>query len=175
MAVIAGIGIVVNTGTAMLFMRGRKSDINIRGAFLHMAADALVSLGVVVAGLRLSRPGPCGSTRSPASLIIAVIAWGTWGLLRDSVKMGLQAVPPGISEHKVRCYLASLPGVSAVHDLHIWPMSTTETALTAHLVMPEGHPGDDFLRDVANELRHDHRIGHTTLQIERDFDCAAGC
>ena len=175
MAVVAGIGIAVNAGTAMLFLRGRHDDINIRGAFLHMAADALVSLGVVVAGLLIMATGALWIDPVTSLAIIAVITWSTWGLLKDSVKLGLQAVPPGISNDKVRGYLAGLTGVTAVHDLHIWPMSTTETALTAHLVMPGGHPGDDFLRAVADELRHHHRIGHATLQIERDSDCVAGC
>ncbi|MXP29941.1 cation diffusion facilitator family transporter [Porphyrobacter algicida] len=175
MAVVAGVGIAVNAGTAMLFVRGRHDDINIRGAFLHMAADALVSLGVVVAGLAILATGALWIDPLTSLAIIVVIAWGTWGLLKDSVKMGLQAVPPGISEDKVRGYLSSLTGVVTVHDLHIWPMSTTETALTAHLVMPGGHPGDDFLREVAQELSHHYSIGHATLQIERDSDCVAGC
>lgn len=175
MAVIAGIGIVVNAATALLFMRGRKHDINIRGAFLHMAADALVSLGVVVAGLAIMATGAHWIDPATSLVIIAVIAWSTWGLLKDSVSMGLLAVPKGISEAEVRAYIAGLPGVSAVHDLHIWPMSTTETALTAHLVMPGGHPGDAFLGEIAKELAHHHRIGHSTIQIEHSRDCAAGC
>ena len=108
-------------------------------------------------------------------LLVLVIAWGTWGLLKDSVAMSLLAVPKTVSQSGVRAYLAGLPGVEAVHDLHIWPMSTTETALTAHLVMPGGHPGDQFLREVAEELAHHHRIGHTTIQIERDRVCVGGC
>ena len=108
-------------------------------------------------------------------VIVAVIGWGTWGLLKDSVAMSMLGVPKGISENKVRAYLSGLPGVDAVHDLHIWPMSTTETALTAHLVMPDGHPGDAFIAQLAQRLSHDHQIGHTTLQIERTRDCKAGC
>lgn len=172
MVIVAGIGIVINTATALLFMRGRHDDLNIRGAFLHMVADALVSLGVVIAGGVILLTGANWIDPVTSLVIVAVIAWGTWGLLKDSVKMGLLAVPEGISESEVRAYLDRLPGVTAVHDLHIWPMSTTETALTAHLVMPSGHPGDEFLREIANELQHRHRIGHPTIQIERDADCA---
>jgi cobalt-zinc-cadmium efflux system protein len=175
MVVVAGIGIVINTGTALLFLRGRADDLNIRGAFLHMAADALVSLGVVIAGLAILWSGALWIDPAVSLVIVLVIAWGTWGLLKDSVKMSLQAVPPGISESAVRGYLAGLPGVEAVHDLHIWPMSTTETALTAHLVMPGGHPGDAFLSEIAGELAHDHRIGHTTVQVETSRGCATGC
>ncbi|MBU1253435.1 MAG: cation diffusion facilitator family transporter [Alphaproteobacteria bacterium] len=176
MVVVAGIGIAINTGTALLFLRGRENDLNIRGAFLHMAADALVSLGVVIAGVAILWTGAVWIDPAVSLLIVLVIAWGTWGLLKDSVKMSLLAVPRGISEGAVRGYLTGLPGVEAVHDLHIWPMSTTETALTAHLVMPGGHPGDAFLREIAEELEHHHRIGHTTVQVEISReDCPGGC
>ncbi|MGN6498247.1 MAG: cation diffusion facilitator family transporter [Tsuneonella sp.] len=166
MIVIAGIGIAVNGATALLFARGRKGDINIRGAFLHMAYDALVSVGVVIAGALILWTGKRWIDPVTSLAIVAVIAWGTWGLLRDSVKMGLLAVPEGIDEAKVRDHLAACDGVSAVHDLHIWPMSTTETALTAHLVMPAGHPGDAFLRELAHDLDHRFGIGHSTVQVE---------
>jgi cobalt-zinc-cadmium efflux system protein len=166
MIVVAGIGVAINTGTALLFMGGRKHDINIRGAFLHMAADALVSVGVVIAGVLILLTGKTWIDPVTGILIVAVIAWGTWGLLKDSVKMGLLAVPEGIDEAAVRAFLAELPGVAAVHDLHIWPMSTTETALTAHVVMPAGHPGDAFLHELAHELEHRFRIGHPTIQVE---------
>ncbi|MXO62496.1 cation diffusion facilitator family transporter [Qipengyuania oceanensis] len=172
---VAGIGIVINTATALLFLRGRKHDINIRGAFLHMAADALVSVGVVIAGALILYTGALWIDPVTSLVIVAVIAWGTWGLLKDSVKMSLLAVPDGVSEADVRAYLTGLDGVDAVHDLHIWPMSTTETALTAHLVMPRGHPGDAFLREIAVELEHHHAIGHATVQIEQDRECAGGC
>lgn len=172
---VAGIGIVINGITALMFMRGRENDINIRGAFLHMAADALVSLGVVVAGALILYTGALWIDPVTSLVIVAVIAWGTWGLLKDSVAMGMLAVPKGVNEGAVRNYLAGLPGVAAVHDLHIWPMSTTETALTVHLVIPGGHPGDAFLREVGEELAHHHRIGHTTVQVEMDRECAAGC
>lgn len=175
MIVVAGIGIVINGFTALLFARGRKHDINIRGAFLHMAYDALVSVGVVVAGALILLTGAAWIDPVTSLLIVAVIAWGTWGLLKDSVKMGLLAVPDSIDEEKVRAHLAAQPGVAAVHDLHIWPMSTTETAMTAHLVMPGGHPGDAFLRALAHELAHDFGIGHATLQVEMDRECGTGC
>lgn len=166
MVIVAGIGIAINAGTAVMFMRRRQHDINVRGAFLHMAADALVSLGVVIAGFAILMTGALWIDPVVSLVIVVVIAWGTWGLLKDSVEMSLLAVPKGVSESGVRGYLAGLDGVTEIHDLHIWPMSTTETALTAHLVMPGGHPGDAFLREVAEELEHHHRIGHTTLQIE---------
>ncbi len=171
---VAGVGIVINTATALLFMGGRKHDINIRGAYLHMAADALVSVGVVLAGIAILLTGAVLIDPLVSLVIVAVIAWGTWGLLKDSVKMGLLAVPDNVSESAVREYLCGLDGVEAVHDLHIWPMSTTETALTAHLVMPAGHPGDAFLREIAHELDHHHGIGHATVQVEqaRNGGCA---
>tara|TARA_B100000678_G_scaffold177401_1_gene147970 strand:+ start:315 stop:1226 length:912 start_codon:yes stop_codon:yes gene_type:complete len=172
---VAGVGIVINTVTALLFVRGRKDDLNIRGAFLHMAADALVSVGVVVAGAAILLTGAVWLDPVTSLVILAVIGWGTWGLARDSLKLGLNAVPEGVDESAVRSTLESEPGVVEVHDLHIWPMSTTETALTAHLVMPEGHPGDAFLTQIAQRLSHEHQIGHTTLQIERTRDCKGGC
>jgi cobalt-zinc-cadmium efflux system protein len=170
---VAGVGIVINTASALLFARGRKHDINIRGAFLHMAADALVSVGVVVAGIAILMTGAWWIDPVTSLIIVAIIGVGTWGLLRDSVKLALLAVPDSIDEAAVRGYLAGLPGVAAVHDLHIWPMSTTETALTAHLVMPGGQPGDAFLHDIAHALEHDFHIGHATVQVEtgHEHDC----
>jgi cobalt-zinc-cadmium efflux system protein len=170
MIAIAGVGIVVNTATALLFVSGRKHDINIRGAFLHMAADALVSLGVVIAGVAILMTGALWIDPVTSLIIVVVIAWGTWGLLKDSVKMALHAVPENIDEASVRRHLADLPGVAAVHDLHIWPMSTTETALTAHLVMPGGQPGDAFLHELAHDLEHRFGIGHATVQVETGED-----
>jgi cobalt-zinc-cadmium efflux system protein len=163
---VAGVGIVINTATALLFMAGRKHDINIRGAFLHMAADALVSAGVVLAGLAIMLTGKWWIDPVTSLVIVAVIAWGTMGLLKDSFKLGLMGVPDGIDEGDVRAFLKAQPGVSAVHDMHIWPMSTTETAFTAHLVMPGGHPGDAFLHGLAHELEHRFGIHHPTIQIE---------
>lgn len=164
--IVAAIGIVINTATALMFMRGRRHDINIRGAYLHMAADAAVSAGVVVAGLLITLTGAQWIDPVTSLAIVGIIAIGTWSLLKDSLRMGLHAVPPGIDEQKVRRFLTALNGVEAVHDLHIWPMSTTETALTAHLVMPGGHPGDNFLHQLAHELEHDFGIGHATVQVE---------
>ncbi|MDC8754361.1 cation diffusion facilitator family transporter [Erythrobacter sp. sf7] len=175
MIVVAGIGIAINTLTAMLFVRG-QSDLNIRGAFLHMAADALVSLGVVLAGVAILLTGLAWIDAAVSIIIIAVIAWSTWGLARDSVAMSLQAAPPGINLDDVRRHLAGLQGVAAVHDLHVWPMSTTETALTAHLVMPEKPVSDSFLRDVAAGLRDRFGVNHATLQIENgESQCELSC
>ena len=170
---VALVGIVINTATALLFLRGRHDDLNVRGAFLHMAADAAVSAGVVIAGLLIAWTGALWIDPVTSLVIVAVIAWGTWGLLKDSLRLGLLGVPPGIDEAAVRTFLASQPGVVAVHDLHIWPMSTTETALTAHLVMPGGPAGDHVLHALAHALDHDFGIGHATIQIEQDS--GAGC
>jgi cobalt-zinc-cadmium efflux system protein len=167
MIAVASVGIAINTATALMFVRGRKHDLNIRGAFLHMAGDALVSAGVVIAGVAILWTGALWIDPVTSLLIVAIIGWGTWGLLKDSVKMGLLAVPDSIDEAAVRRFLLGLPGVMAVHDLHIWPMSTTETALTAHLVMPSGLPGDGFLHEIAHELDHEFGIGHATIQVEK--------
>jgi cobalt-zinc-cadmium efflux system protein len=163
---VAAAGIVVNLSTALLFARGRKGDINIRGAYLHMAADAAVSAGVVIGGGLILLTGAEWIDPAISVAIVGVILWSTWGLARESLTMVLQAVPAGIDAAAVERALEDLPGVARVHDLHIWPMSTTEAALTAHLVMPEGHPGDAFLMDLQHRLAHDFRIDHTTVQIE---------
>ena len=160
-------GIIVNAGTAFLFMSGREGDLNIRGAFLHMAADAGISLGVLMSGVVILLTGWIWFDPLASLIISAIIVWCAWGLLRDSVNMSLNAVPVGIDSDKVRRKLDLQVGVVGVHDLHIWPMSTTETALTCHLVMPKGHPGDAFIAKVAQELLHEFGISHTTLQIER--------
>jgi cobalt-zinc-cadmium efflux system protein len=171
---IAAIGIVINTATALLFLRGRHGDLNIRGAFLHMAGDAAVSAGVVLAGGAILLTGRTWIDPAASLLVCLVIVAGTWSLLRDSLNMTLHGVPAGIDTAKVGAYLAACPGVCAIHDLHIWPMSTTETALTAHLVFPDGHPGDECLHTIAEQLRHDFAIAHATLQVETnaDADCA---
>jgi len=163
---VAGMGIVINGLTAMLFARGRHGDANIRGAYLHMAADAVVSAGVVVAGGLILLTGKAWIDPVISLVIVAVILWSTWGLLTESLAMALGAVPPRIDPGKVEATLCALPGVTRVHDLHIWPMSTTEAALTAHLVIPGGHPGDAFLTDLQHRLAHDFGIDHTTVQIE---------
>jgi cobalt-zinc-cadmium efflux system protein len=168
MMVIAAIGIVVNAVTAWLFASGRKDDINLRGAFLHMASDALVSVGVVAAGLVILLTNWLWVDPVVSLVINAVIVWGTWGLLRDSVGMSMAAVPAQIDPAAVRTLLSARAGVVDVHDLHIWPMSTTENALTCHLVMPEGHPGDAFLHELASDLAKRFKIIHATVQIEVD-------
>lgn len=173
-SMVAGVGIAVNAVTAWMFARGRKGDVNIRGAYLHMAADALVSAGVVIAGLVIWRTGLTWIDPAVSIAIAILIFWQTWGLLRETIEMALSAVPRGIDFDHVDQALCGLPGVTAIHDLHIWPMSTTEPVLTAHLVMPGGHPGDRFLTD-ARELLHDRfGIGHATLQVETGDgdDCA---
>jgi cobalt-zinc-cadmium efflux system protein len=166
--VVAAIGMVLNGFTAWLFAGGRSGDLNIRGAYLHMAADAAVSAGVVVAGLIIVLTGGLWVDPAVSLAINAVIVWGTWSLLRESVVMSLAAVPAAIDPERVRSFVSTRPGVAAMHDLHIWPMSTTETALTAHLCMPDGHPGDPFLMELAAELKARYGIGHVTLQVETD-------
>lgn len=163
---VAGAGIAVNLGTALLFARGREHDINIRGAYLHMAADAAVSAAVVVAGALIWWTGWRWVDPAISLAVVLVILIGTWGLLRESLTMALQAVPDRIDLDAVEKTLRAQPGVARVHDLHVWPMSTTEAALTAHLVMPDGHPGDAFLINLQHLLAHDFRIEHCTVQIE---------
>jgi cobalt-zinc-cadmium efflux system protein len=168
--IVAAIGIVINGVTAWLFASGRHSDLNIRGAYLHMASDALVSAGVVAAGLVIAVTGWMWLDPLTSLVVSALIVAGTWGLLRDSVAMSLDATPPGIDPDAVRRLLESRPGVTEMHDLHIWSMSTKEIALTCHLVIPGGRPDDDFLRDLAHDLKHDFGIGHPTVQIETDAE-----
>jgi len=163
---VAVVGIVINTVTALMFMSGRKDDLNIRGAFLHMAADAVVSLGVVLVGIAILVTNWLWFDPVVSLIIVAVVVVGTWQLLRDSVNLALDAVPAGIEPLAVQTYLAERPGVSQVHDLHIWAMSTTETALTVHLVMPTGYPGDAFLCSVSKELQDHFGIKHSTIQVE---------
>jgi len=159
-------GILINGATALLFMRDHEHDLNVKGAFLHMAADTAVSLAVVLAGVGMLYTGWNWLDPAMSLVVAAVIVGGTWGLLRDSVNLSLHAVPPRIDTTLVRQYFCALDGVAEVHDLHIWGMSTTETALTAHLVMPGGHPGDGFMARAAKELRERFGIGHATLQVE---------
>ncbi len=173
--VVAAIGIVINTLTALLFLRGRAHDLNIRGAYLHMAADAAVSAGVVAAGFLILLTGAWWIDPVTSLVIVGIIAAGTWGLLKDALNLGLHGVPASVDAHRVEHYLNGLPGVSAVHDLHIWPMSTTETALTAHLVIPAGHPGDGFLDALAHTLAHEFAICHSTVQIETADHAGHGC
>jgi cobalt-zinc-cadmium efflux system protein len=164
--VVAGVGIVINGLSAWLFARGSQGDLNIRGAYLHMLADAAVSLGVVLAGFLIGQTGWQRVDPLVSLFIVLVIVWGTWGLLRESLALALHAVPQQVDVQAVRAYLLTLPGVSDVHDMHVWGLSTTETALTAHVVMPDGHPGDVFLDAVVTTLRSDHGIAHCALQVE---------
>jgi cobalt-zinc-cadmium efflux system protein len=163
---VASAAIVVNTATALLFVRGRSHDLNIRGAFLHMAADAVVSLGVVVAALLISQTGQFWLDPAASIAVGVVILWSGWGLMRDAINLALDAVPASIDPSAVETYLAGVAGVTEVHDLHIWAMSTTETALTAHLVRPDAGWDDALLADIAHELDHRFAIQHATIQFE---------
>ena len=164
--VVAAIGILINGATALLFMSGRKTDLNLKGAYLHMLSDAIVSAGVVIAGIVIGYTALNWIDPAVSLVISVVIVWGTWGLLRDSIKLALNAVPDSINSENVRAYLQGLKDVREVHDLHIWAMSTTENALTAHLVIRAGRPGDKFLNDTSHHLEHDFGIHHSTIQIE---------
>ena len=166
MMIVAAIGILVNGVTAWLFARGRKGDLNVRGAFLHMASDALVSLGVVISGLFIVLTGWAWLDPIISLLIAALILFSTWNLLTGSLDLALDKVPEGIDVDKVQAYLTALPGVTEIHDLHIWPLSATETALTAHLVRPRAGTDDTFTQSVCEKLRDCFGIGHATLQIE---------
>jgi cobalt-zinc-cadmium efflux system protein len=169
---IAAIGILINAATALMFVSGLRRDLNVRAAFLHMCADAVVSLGVVIAGVSILATGLLWIDPVVGLLIATIIIWGTLGLLRDSLNLALHAVPPGIEMREVRQYLADLPHVTAVHDLHVWPMSTTETALTAHLVRDVADCDSALLAQAANDLSARFQIHHTTLQFETpDHDC----
>ncbi len=160
------VGIAINTGTALMFRSGRERDLNIRGAFLHMSADAAISAGVVIAGFAILWTGWRWIDPVVSLLISVVIIWGTWDLLRESTNLALQAVPKNIEPEKVQRYLEQLPGVAKVHDLHIWAMSTTETALTVHLVKPDGTIDDALLARVCDDLQEHCQIAHVTIQVE---------
>lgn len=164
--VVATIGIAVNGLTAWMLMAGRHADLNIRAAYVHMLADASVSAGVAIAGVAILLSSLDWIDPAASLVISAIIVWGTWGLLRRAINMSLQAVPANIQPAEVRRYLEGLPGVSDVHDLHIWPMSTTETALTCHLIIARGHPGGGFFTQVDAELLRRFGIHHPTIQIE---------
>ncbi len=171
--IVALIGVLINTLTAMLFMRGRDKDLNIRGAYLHMAADALLSLGVAVAGAVIFWTGWLWVDPVTSLIIAFVILIATWGLLRESLHLAMQAVPPNIDLNEVQEFLGGLQGVTGVHDLHVWAMSTTEIALTAHLVRPNLENDDPLLRQASDDLHHRFDISHITIQIERSIDDAS--
>lgn len=163
---VGAVGVVINTATALMFMSGREGDLNIRAAFLHMVADAAITLGVVLSGFAIVYTGWQWLDAATSLAVALLVIAGTWGLLRDSVNLALHAVPSGIDPARVRDYLVAIPGVAEVHDLHIWGMSTTETALTAHLVFPAGYPGDAVHSDIARELEQRFHIHHVTIQVE---------
>ncbi|CAH2907276.1 MAG: Cobalt/zinc/cadmium resistance protein CzcD [uncultured Paraburkholderia sp.] len=173
--VVAAVGMVVNGLSACPFMRGQKEDLNIRGAFLHMAADTGVSAAVAISGLVILYTNWSWLDPLMSLLVVAVVVYGTWGLLRDSVRLALNAVPSGVDVERIRDYLADQPGVEDVHDLHIWALSTTGNALSAHLVMPAGHPGDERLDGIVLVLRERFSMQHATLQVDlgtSDHRCA---
>jgi len=174
-SIVAAIGVLINGFSAWLFMAGSKDDINVRGAYLHMAADAGLSLGVVIAGLVVMYTGWSWLDPAVSLVIVVIIVAGTWSLLKESVLMALAGVPANVDMGKVNAWLASQPGVTGVHDVHIWPMSTTETALTAHLVMPGGYPGDAAIDHIVEHLRKDFSIHHCTLQVEQGTTSHSGC
>jgi cobalt-zinc-cadmium efflux system protein len=162
---VAAIGIFVNGGTALLFSSG-TGDLNVKSAFFHLAADALVTAGVVAAGIVIWLTNWLWLDPLVSLIVSAVIVFGTWALLKSAIGLALDAVPEGLDSAAVRVHLLSLPGVAGLHDLHIWGMSTTETALTCHLIMPHGHPGDAVLNEMAQQLHHRFGIQHATIQIE---------
>jgi cobalt-zinc-cadmium efflux system protein len=165
---VAGIGILINGFTALLFMKGQKEDLNIKGAFLHMAADAAVALGVVIAGFIIKLTHYNWIDPVMCFIIIMVVVWGTWGLLKDSVNLALDAVPENVNLNEVTEYFSNLPGVKAVHDLHIWGMSTTQTALSVHLLIPENKGEDDIIYEIRDQLHERFEITHPTIQIIRE-------
>ena len=165
-AVVAAIGVAVNGFSAWLFMAGSKDDINIRGAYQHMAADAAISLGVVISGLMIMGTGWTWLDPAVSIVIVLLILVSTWALLKESLRMVLAAVPDNVNPEKIADFLRERPGVTAIHDLHIWAMSTTQTALTAHLVMPAGYPGDVAVDAITDQLKADYAIHHCTLQVE---------
>jgi cobalt-zinc-cadmium efflux system protein len=174
--VVAAIGVVINGVTALLFVRGSRHDLNLRGAFVHMAADAAVSVAVVLGGIAIWATGWGRIDPALSIVVVAVVLAGSWSLLRESWNLAVDAVPRAIDPGHVRNYLLTRPGVADVHDLHIWGLSTTQCALTAHLVIPEGGGGDDFLHRLSGELERRFGIGHATIQIERgdaDHPCGA--
>lgn len=173
--IVAAIGVVINTFTALLFLKGQKNDLNIKGAFLHMVADAGVSLGVVVAGILINITGKLWIDSITSFVIVLVILWGTWKLFAASIDLALDAVPRHIDVQKVRSFLLNQKGVEGLHDLHIWALSTTQVALSVHLFIPYQTNGN-FLKELQKQLEHEFGIKHTTIQIENvEIDCKTGC
>jgi cobalt-zinc-cadmium efflux system protein len=168
--IVAAIGVVINTVTALLFVSGQKHDLNIRGAFLHMAADAGVSLGVVVAGIIIMATGWLMIDPLISLFIVAVILVGTWSLLRDSMNLAIDSVPEGIDMAGIKQYLTDLKNVYQIHDLHVWPMSTTQVALSVHLIVGDADLGNDFLSNLQQQLHDRFGIEHSTIQVEREDD-----
>lgn len=168
--VVAGIGVVVNTVTALLFMRGQKHDLNIRGAFLHMAVDAGVSLGVVIAGIVILYTGWLWIDPAISLLIVAIVLIGTWALLRDSFNYAIDVAPENIDMAGIREYLLGFEHVTGIHDLHVWPLSTTETALTVHIVVEGPTLHNNFLSTLQQRLHDDFSIEHSTIQFESSTD-----
>ncbi|WP_045688023.1 cation diffusion facilitator family transporter [Hymenobacter sp. AT01-02] len=166
---LAGLGILVNGFTAWLFRSGQKGDVNVRGAYLHMLTDMLVSVGVVVGGALVYFTSWLWLDPAISFVILTVVGVSSWSLLRETVQLGLQAAPESIDVSAVRRFLLARPGVSSVHDLHIWPLSTSDTALTAHLVRPSGENGNLFLRDLQHDLLHEFNISHCTVQLEDEL------
>ena len=164
---VAAIGVVINTATALLFIKGQKHDLNLRGAFLHMAADAAVSFGVVIAGVAMLQGAWWWLDPATSLVIVALVFVATWGLLKESINLVIDSVPADINPNEVATFLLDLPGVRDFHDLHIWAMSTTDVALTVHLSMPDGPGDDDFLHHVSHALAERFGITHATIQIER--------
>lgn len=176
--IVAGIGVIINTFTALLFVKGKEKDINIRGAFLHMAADAAISLGVVIAGLVIMMTNLVWIDPIVSIVIAVIIFFGTWSLLKESTNLALDAIPKSVDRLEIEDFLENIDGVEEVHDLHIWAMSTTENALTVHLIMPNATVNDDFTTNVAKRLEDQFHIHHTTLQIENgngDVECKSNC
>ena len=168
----AGLGVLINGGTALMFMRDRENDTNVKAAFMHMAADAVISVGVIVAGLLVLLTGATWIDPAASIILVLVILYGTWGLLRDAMDMALDAAPRNIDVKAVRAYLCKQPGVTEVHDLHIWAMGASSSAMTAHLVMPEMSNNDPFLQKLCKTMERRFNIEHATFQIERQgFDC----
>lgn len=177
-AIIAGIGIVINSFSALMFFKGKEKDLNVKGAYLHTASDAVISLGVVIAGIVIIYTGWFWLDSIVSLLLVIVVVIGTWGLLKDSLRLTLNGVPKDIDMKEVKNYFLNLPGVTEVHDLHIWAISTTETALTIHLVIPNDIQDDVIYENIKENLHHKFNIAHSTIQIEKNkgqFHCEQKC